>query len=76
MNRILDNIKDEVAFDNGFVNWDDFKKSLSESPSSVTNDFEYVVNQVVSRYARTVENYYKEEDGTVTCTSCGHINIK
>ena len=68
---MLDNwiepIKDQVAFDNTYINWQDFKTKLKEGDTTAWSEFDRIVSQVAREYGKDVE---KEYGGTVLCYEC------
>ena len=49
--------KDEVAWDEGFINWDGVEKSFKEGTLSLL-DFNNLVEKIAKRYSKDAEAYY------------------
>lgn len=58
--RSIDDIKDGVCCDQGFVNYQDFQ---SKSLRGELSEFEFskVINEIAFRWGRHVEQFYKDD---------------
>mgnify|MGYP003458319937 CR=1 FL=1 len=52
--------KNEVAWNNGFINWSDVEEKFKTNKLSVY-DFNNLVDEVAERYSRDAERYYYDK---------------
>lgn len=57
----IEDTKNEIAWENGFISWSDVELELAEGGLSVY-DLNILVEEIARRYSRDAEGYYMEED--------------
>ena len=57
----IDPIKDNVAFSNAYINWEDFKTKLKEGDETAWLEFDKITSEVAREYGRDVEKEYSCE---------------
>lgn len=63
----IDPVKDNVAFSNAYINWEDFKTKLKEGNETAWLEFDKITSELAREYGKDVE---KEYQGTVLCYEC------
>lgn len=61
-NNDLEAIKDDVAFDYGYISWDNYVKTDSFKSGGI--EFNNIFKEVVKRCVADVEAYYQNLDGS------------
>ena len=54
----VDPIKDQVAFDYGYISYDNWKRLLKENDFNAWVDFDAITSKIVREYGKEVESYY------------------
>lgn len=57
----IDPIKDNVAFSNAYINWEDFKTKLKEGDETAWLEFDKITSELAREYGRDVEKEYSCE---------------
>ena len=57
----IDPIKDNVAFSNAYINWEDFKTKLKEGNETAWLKFDKITSEVAREYGKDVEKEYSCE---------------
>lgn len=56
--KSIEEIKDEVCWDHGYINYENFKKELKNPESTSHKELNTVMLEIARRYARETEKYY------------------
>ena len=60
MDNWVDPIKDQVAWDFGYINWEGFKEALKRGDETAWVELDIIVSKTAREYAREVEDYYED----------------
>lgn len=61
LNNWIDPIKDNVAFSNTYINWEDFKTKLKEGDETAWLEFDKITSELAREYGKDVEKEYSCE---------------
>src|SRR5690606_14803793 len=70
MDNWVDPIKDQVAWDFGYVNFEGFKKALREGNETAWIELDIITSKIAREYGKDVEKNYSDdayEDGYEEC---------
>lgn len=70
LNNWIDPIKDNVAFSNAYINWEDFKTKLKEGNEIAWLEFDKITSELAREYGKDVEKNYSDDayaDGYEEC---------
>lgn len=56
--RSIEEIKNDVAFNYGYINWDGYMSKLAERVPSALRELDSITNDVARFYSRDAEAYY------------------
>lgn len=57
----IDPIKDNVAFSNAYINWEDFKTKLKEGNETAWLEFDKITSELAREYGKDIEKEYSCE---------------
>src|SRR5690606_33252057 len=78
MDNWVDPIKDQVAWDFGYVNFEGFKKALREGNETAWIEIDIITSKIAREYGRDVEKNYVDEgyaDGYNQCEKDYEVKI-
>ena len=58
MNNWVDPIKDRVAWDFGYINWEGFKEALKRGDETAWIEFDVITSKIARAYGKDVEKEY------------------
>lgn len=63
--KTIEEIRNDVAFSYGYINWEGFKDELRKRPTILLDrnlEFDKIIDQVAKEYSMETERYYEGDD--------------